>query len=164
MTTKQFSIKLGVPTILLLFGINAAAQQAKIDSLKKDYNNAIKTSIADGSKRIDSLTRVLKNAKDTIRINTLNELSNTYRWINSDTGLVISAQAFEEAIKMQFKRGMMRATRISMLIYMNRGDLNKYEEYAHKSVPILQELKNYRFLHDSYMRIGDCLYQKMQIR
>ena len=160
MATKQSFAKIWIFKILLLFGVSAVAQKAQIDSLKKDYNNAIKTGIADYLKKIDSLTKALNNAKDTLRINTLNELSNTYRFINSDTGLVIAKQAFEEARKIQYKKGMMRATRISMLTYMNRGDLNNYEEYAHKSVPMLQELKNYRLLSDSYIRIGECLYQK----
>src|SRR4030095_4282030 len=62
--------------------------------------------------------------------------------------------------KIQYKKGMMRATRISMLTYMNRGDFNNYEEYARRAVPMLQELKNYRLLWDCYIRIGECLYQK----
>ena len=160
MTRKQFSNKLWALTILLFFGITAAAQNTQIDSLKKSYNNAIKSGIADALKTIDSLTDVLKNAKDTNRVNTLNNLSNAYRWTNSDTGLVISAQAFEEAKKMQFKRGMARATHISMLIYMNRGDLNKYEEYARKSIPLFQDLKNYQYLVSNYRRIGEILDQK----
>src|SRR4030095_5293653 len=160
MATNPFSDIISLLTIFLFFCVSAVAQKAQIDSLKKDYNNDLKTSIAWYLKKVDSLTQTLKNAKDTTRINTLNELSNTYRFINSDTGLVIAKQAYEEAEKIQYKKGMMRATRISMLTYMNRGDFNNYEEYARKSVPILQELKNYRFLYDSYMRIGECLYQK----
>ena len=159
MTRKFYGI-IWIPVILLFFGFLATAQNSQIDSLKKAYNNAIKSGLGDMLKRIDSLTKAVKTASDTNRVNTLNNLSNAYRWINSDTGIVISAQAYEEAKKLQYKTGMMRATRISMLIYMNRGDFNKYEEYARKSVPLLQELKNYRFLYDSYMRIGDCLYQK----
>jgi tetratricopeptide (TPR) repeat protein len=160
MTTKQFSLYIGLLITLLSFDVITIAQKAQIDSLKKDYNKAIQTGIADYSRRIDSLTKALNNAKDTLRINTLNELSNTYRFINSDTGLIIAKQAYEEAKKIQYKRGMMRATRISMLTYMNRGDVNNYEEYARKSVSMLQDLKNYRLLFDSYYRIGECLYQK----
>src|SRR4030095_1310843 len=139
MTTKQFCCKIWLHVILLLCGMATVAQNAQIDSLKKEYNNAIKSGIADGLKRIDSLTKALRTARDTNRINTLNNLSNAYRWINSDTGLAISAQAYEEAKNIQDKKGMMRATRISMLIYMNRGDFNNYEEYARKSVPMIQE-------------------------
>ncbi|HEU5168215.1 MAG TPA: tetratricopeptide repeat protein, partial [Chitinophagaceae bacterium] len=159
MTRKFYGI-IWIPVILLFFGFIATAQNSQIDSLKKMYNNAIKSGLGDMLKRIDSLTMAVKTASDTNRVNTLNNLSNAYRWINSDTGIIISTQAYEEAKKLQYKTGMMRATRISMLIYMNRGDFNKYEEYARKSVPITQEVKNYRLLYDSYMRIGQCLHQK----
>lgn len=160
MTTKRSSRKICIVTMLLLFGGSVVAQNAQIDSLKKEYNKAIKSGLGDMLKGIDSLTKAVKTASDTNRVNTLNNLSNAYRWINSDTGIVISTQAYEEAKKLQYKTGMMRATRISMLTYMNRGDFNKYEEYARKSVPLLQDLKNDRLLYDSYMRIGQCLYQK----
>src|SRR5678816_4120879 len=90
MTTKKFSLYIGLLITLLSFDVITIAQKAQIDSLKKDYNKAIQTGIADYSRRIDSLTKALNNAKDTLRINTLNELSNTYRFINSDTGLIIA--------------------------------------------------------------------------
>src|SRR5215204_6360892 len=121
---KNFnSLNIKVLCFLLLVGNILSAQTARIDSLKKDYNKAIQTGIADYLRRIDSLTKALNNAKDTSRVNTLNELSNTYRFINSDTGLAIAKQAYEEAKKIRHKNGMMRATRISMLTYMNRGDV-----------------------------------------
>ena len=164
MQTKYFPNKIIMLLILLMFGSIAQGQKEKVDSLKKSYKADIDQWEAIKLKRIDSVSNALQIQKDTTRVNTLNELANSYRLYRTDTTLIIAAQAYREGEKLNHRRGMARATLITMLAYMNLGNLNKYEEYARRTVPFYQELKNYQYLISSYRRIGEILDEKCKYK
>ena len=136
MQTKYFSNKIKTLLFLIILSNTVMAQNAKIDSLKK----------------------VLETAKDTTRVNALNELSKALMQLNSDSALLITAQSYKEAEKIHFTRGMAKSCTISMNNYRNQGNAKASELENQKLIVLAEKLGDFELLAGAYSRLGENLY------
>jgi tetratricopeptide (TPR) repeat protein len=118
-------------------------------------------------KMVDSLKNELKNAEGTERVDCLNMLSDCYLWIwddndkHLDSACLYANQAYSEAKKLNYKRGLGYGLLLMADCSVSRVDNNKSnnnseqnyllsEQYAQEAIKIGEEIKDYRLVGDGY--------------
>lgn len=109
-----------------------------------------------GQKLIDSLLLVLPTMKeDTIKVKSLNSLSNEYSRIDVDEGIRYGTEAFELAKKLNWKKGMASAHRLIGINYLNVTVLDTALENLEKSLAIFSDIKDNEGIAKVYGNIGN---------
>lgn len=96
------------------------------------------------SRTTDSLAALLQNAKDTTRVNLLNQLSSAYWYIDPLQTISYASQAIDLGKKLGFKKGITTAYNNTGVGYYQQ---NKYEEaldWYNKAITMHKESGNFR--------------------
>ncbi len=109
-----------------------------------------------GQARIDSLRQQLtKSKEDSNKVKLLNDLSFTYRNINSDEGINFGMQSLSLAGRLHWKPGIARAnTVMGMNYHYGKANYPKALEYYLKSLKINEETGNKPGIASSLNRLG----------
>jgi len=109
--------------------------------------------------RIDSLKKLIPALKDSSRIDCLNKLSveyyinalsETYINVQTDTAISFASQAYSEAIKIPYNKGVADALQNLGEIARDRGDFFTAESYFRQSIPLFEkihDLEKYSWAH-----------------
>src|SRR5689334_6743191 len=103
---------------------------------------------------IDSLLKQLPTARDTARVNVLNNLCWEYRNSQPDKGLEYGQQALDLATRLSFKGGMLRAYSRIGVIHMQQGRNPQAKDFFQKALKIGQQTNNRTGMASSYMNLG----------
>jgi signal transduction histidine kinase/FixJ family two-component response regulator/HPt (histidine-containing phosphotransfer) domain-containing protein len=109
-----------------------------------------------GQARIDSLLQQLPRSKeDTNKIKLMNDLSFTYRTINSDEGIKFGMESLSLAVKLQWKQGIASANdALGINYHFGKADYPKALEYYLKSLKVSEEINDKHRMSMSYNRLG----------
>ena len=119
MQTNYFTTKIIMLVFLLILGSIAHAQKEKVDSLKN----------------------ILQTAKDTTRVNALNDLSGLMIYENSDTALLLANQAYTEGSGLSHINGIIKATANKSEIHFARTEWDKWEMDLRKLIELTTKHK-----------------------
>jgi len=117
--------------------------------------------------RIDSLTKLLPSLKDSSRINCLNKLSTeyyinalaeTYRNAQTDTAISFASKAYNEAIKINYNKGVAEALQNLGEIARDRGDFVAAENYFRQSIPLFKKIHALEKYSWANLTLGWSLY------
>ncbi len=104
---------------------------------------------------IDSLFNVLKTAKDTTEVNTLNALSKQYKSIaNYEQALQYAKQARQKAEKAGFKKGMADAANNVGVAYWSTADYDSALEHFLLAYKLYQQINYKKGMGNSLNNIG----------
>ena len=132
MHTNHISINIKALFFLVLLGNAVLAQKQK--------------------QKIDSLQKVLQTAKDTARVNALNELAAVMLDVNSDFKYVDIA--IKEAEELNYIKGMVRALEIKATLHWYRSEWNKWGTYLEKVIELKTKNKITDGLVSDYIFLG----------
>ena len=105
--------------------------------------------------KIDSLLKVLVNKKDTVRANTLNELSKEFLSKDFEKSLKYANEALFISKNFKFKEGEANALQNIGSYYKKKSNNDKAIEYYTKSLNIRIEINDTLGIPRSYNAIGD---------
>ncbi|MCX6249841.1 MAG: tetratricopeptide repeat protein [Bacteroidetes bacterium] len=113
-----------------------------------------------GQARIDSLLQQLTRSKeDSNKVKLLNDLSYTYRTINSDEGIKFGMQSLSLAGRLHWKPGMAKANVVTGINYhYGKANYPKALEYYLQSLKINEETGNKSGITSSLNRLGLIYY------
>lgn len=86
------------------------------------------------AENIDSLLNILDQVTDTSKINLLNNLSEAYYFINTDSSLFYARQALNLSENMEYGEGIVESNHNIGTIYMEQSMYMDSEEYFNKSL------------------------------
>ena len=98
---------------------------------------------------IDSLTKLLHSLTGSNRIDCLNKLSTeyyinalpeTYYNVKTDTAILLASQAYNEAVKVHYNKGLAEALQNLGEIARDRGDFIAAENYFRQSIPLFEKV------------------------
>lgn len=102
------------------------------------------------NQRIDSLTEVLPFLKESSKVDCLNKLSveyyinalsETYINVQTDTAIYFATQAYNEAVKISYTKGVAEALQNLGEIARDRGSFSTAENYFRRSVPLFKKIQ-----------------------
>ncbi len=109
---------------------------------------------------IDSLKIILLTAKDISRVNCLNKLSPLYLLISTDTAYKYASEAYIEAEKNNFVKGMGDAVLNLEGIATIKGDWITAEKYCRQAIHLYEKTQALNKLNDAYIMLGYCLFSE----
>lgn len=112
-------------------------------------------------KAIDSLGQILVTAKDSARVDVLNQLANLYYNIDMKQSLSIGEEALDIANSLAYYRGIQNAHQILRRVHRRLGNYSISIEYTLKNLPISEQLGDTAELLDSYTTLGN-IYSSME--
>jgi len=104
--------------------------------------------------KIDSLKKNFLTAKDSQRINCLNELSKAYLNTQGDTASFYASLAFQEAKMLHYVQGMGDATLNSGKVEANRGNDSSARKFFLQAIPLYEKCNNIDMLGSAYLNLG----------
>ncbi len=107
---------------------------------------------------IDSLRRLLQTAKDTNRINILNDISCSFYSKNSDSVIKYANQAYNESKQINYLKGVSVSLVRSRVYAQQKGDPKAIEYYLNLQIPLSTKLKDYNGVVTSYGILGGILF------
>jgi len=119
--------------------------------------------------RIDSLTNLLQYLKDSSRIDCLNNvsveyyinaLSETYHNVQTDSAISFASQAFTEAMKIHYTKGIAEALQNLGEIARDRGDFIAGENYFRRSIPLFEKIHALEKYSWANLTLGWCLHRQ----
>lgn len=110
---------------------------------------------------IDRLEQQLLTAKDSARVDILNELANLHYNKDIKQSLSLGEEALEAAQALTYYRGIQRAHSILRRIHRRLGNYTVSIEYTLKNLPISERLGDTLELLDSYTALGN-IYSSME--
>lgn len=111
---------------------------------------AYTTTLAQNQVRIDSLLHALKNKKDTIKVNVLNELSLEYHSFDPDKAIEYGEKALELAQQKKYTKGVAKSLRYIGVGYRQKMDFTHSRKYFFLALPLEEQMGN-------RMGIAECL-------
>jgi len=111
---------------------------------------------------IDSIRSLLQTAKDTNRINILNDISCSFYSKNNDSVKAYANQAYNESKQINYLKGMSVALVRSRVASQQKNDIRAIEHYLMLQIPLSMQLKDYNGVVTSYEILGQ--YQSYQGR
>jgi tetratricopeptide (TPR) repeat protein len=130
MQTKYFSIKIRTLFFLLILS-NVSIAQSK-------------------QKTIDSLRGLLTTAKDTNRINILNDISCAFYFKNNDSVITYAQQAYNESKQLNYSKGLSVSLVRCRVYAQEKGDVKAIEHYLMLQIPLSLQLRDYNGVVTSY--------------
>jgi len=109
---------------------------------------------------IDSLRKLLQTAKDTNRINTLNDISCRFYFTNNDSVIAYANQAYNESKQINYLKGVSVSLVRSRVYAQVKGDTKAIEYYLSLQIPLSISLKDYNGVVLSYQILA-MLYSSM---
>jgi tetratricopeptide (TPR) repeat protein len=103
---------------------------------------------------MDSLKKILINAKDTARINCLNELAIAYDWIKPDSEILIAKQAYREALNINYLTGVATSLLSMGMAGLAKGNFSMSESYFRQAIPFLEKVDNIFLLGQCFTYLG----------
>lgn len=104
--------------------------------------------------RIDSLLSLLSKAKDTVRINVLNQLSDELEHINPEQALEYAKDAINSSEKLSFKKGAANGYINTGKAHRKLGNFNKAIESYQKSLQLNKEINYRKGIANSFNGLG----------
>ncbi len=104
---------------------------------------------------IDLASEKYRNAEDTDKVKLLNNLANSYQFINPDEGIKYANQALDMATKLGWKTGIGTAYNRLGNDYFNKSDLVPALENYNKSIKIFEEINNRKMIAGVTNNIGN---------
>lgn len=101
---------------------------------------------------IDNLKKDLPSLRDTSRIDCLNALSQNYIYLQPDTAKIYALQAYTEALKINYLRGMAKA--FSNCAYVEGKAIGHFpvaEDYGRKAIELYKKTNDEKGLIDAYI-------------
>lgn len=138
MQTNYFPIKIKALLFLVLVSNAIMAQNAEIDSLR----------------------RLLQTAKDTARINILNDISCSFYHENNDSIIAYANQAYKESKQISYLKGLSVSLVRSRVYAQIKGDPKAIEYYLNLQIPLSISLKDFNGVLLSYQLLA-ALYSSM---
>jgi tetratricopeptide (TPR) repeat protein len=115
-------------------------------------------------KEIDSLKKLLPFTKDRAKVDCLNELGcltgDANRGNNWDTALLYLDQAYKEALRIDYTKGIGDGMLARGNIEMTRHHFSASEQYCRKSIPYFEKVKHHRAVAGAHNLLGYVLYQQ----
>ena len=115
----------------------------------------------------DSLQALLKNSKDTTRVNLLNQLSSAYWYTDPARTIVYASEAIELGKKLDFKKGITTAYNNTGVGYYQQNKYKQALEWYNKALAMHRESGNFRgegFVLSNigliYWKQGDTAYRR----
>jgi len=99
---------------------------------------------------IDSLRSLLQTAKDTNRINILNDISCNFYSTNYDSVIAYANQAYNESKQINYLKGVSVSLVRSRVYAQGKGDVKLIEHYLTLQIPLSMHLKDYNAVVNSY--------------
>ena len=121
------------------------------------------------SQRIDSMINLLPSLKDSSRIDCLNKLSveyyinalsETYINVQTDTAILFASQAYTEALKIHYNKGVAEALQNLGEIARDRGDFIAAENYFRQSIPLFEKIHDLEKYSWAHITLGFCLFEQ----
>jgi len=113
---------------------------------------------------IDSLRRLLQTAKDTNRINIMNDMSCGFYATNNDSIIAYASQAYNESKQINYSKGMSVSLVRSRVYAQQKGDSKAIEHYLNLQLPLSINLKDYNGVVTSYGILGQILFYQGRFR
>jgi signal transduction histidine kinase len=110
---------------------------------------------------IDRLQQQLLTAKDSARVDVLNQLAESYYNKDIKESLSLGEQALELANKLAYYKGIQHAHSILRRIHRRLGNYTVSIEYTLKNLPISEKLGDTLEILDSYLTLGN-VYSSME--
>ena len=119
--------------------------------------------------RIDSLKKLLPTLNYNIRVDCLNKLSveyyinalpETYYNVQTDTAILFAKQAYGEAVKINYKKGLAEALQNLGEIYRDRGDFISAEKYFRQSISLFEQIHEVEKYSWAYHTLGWSLHKQ----
>ena len=108
-----------------------------------------------GKARIDSLLNQLpKLSEDTSKVKLLNDLSDTYAYINSDEGIKVGEQSLSLAQKLNWQKGIAAATNSIGAGFEAKSDFPKALDHYLKALKLFETLEDKQGIAKSLGNIG----------
>ncbi|MEO6135791.1 MAG: histidine kinase [Ginsengibacter sp.] len=113
--------------------------------------------------RIDSLKKLLPDTKDSNRIDCLNKLSveyyinalsETYINVQTDSAIKYASQARDEAVKINYNKGIAEALQNLGEIARDRNEFSKAENYFHQSIPLFEKIHDLEKFSWAHVTLG----------
>ncbi|MEJ7680843.1 MAG: tetratricopeptide repeat protein [Segetibacter sp.] len=109
--------------------------------------------------KIDSLKKALPSLKDSARVDCLNELSGIYLKSYNDTARYYSAEAYEEASKVNYIHGIAEAQSCKGDAELNiEEDFQASEKLSREAIEWYRKTPNKKRLAETYFNLGGVLY------
>ncbi|MCK9206764.1 MAG: tetratricopeptide repeat protein [Salinivirgaceae bacterium] len=119
------------------------------------FNFNITEAFCQNSTKLDSLLFSLeRTTHDTMRIDLMNEISESYRKENSQKAEDYVLKAMQLSEKIGFKRGLADSYKLIGTQSIHKNDYSKATEYLEKAIGIYKELGIYLEISVCYRRIG----------
>ena len=112
------------------------------------------TICAQNQKEIDSLERLLPNAKDTTRVNILSDLCLDYEFVDADKSFRYGQDALALGKKIGHKRGLANAYTNLALLLEDRSEYDKCGNYLQTALKLYQELGQQTDIAQAYTNLG----------
>jgi signal transduction histidine kinase len=112
------------------------------------------------NKRLDSLLNLSKEAKDTILIQTLNELSWEYKSSNIDTAFFYAKIALKKSLYLNHKKSIAESYNSIGSVYQTKSNSDSAIYYHQKSLKLKKDIKDSIGIADSYNNLGIILDKK----
>jgi tetratricopeptide (TPR) repeat protein len=112
--------------------------------------------------RIDSLKIILRTASDTAKINCLNKLSREYYLFNTDTAWNCAMEAYNMAVKINFKKGKAEGLLNLAQITQERGDISGAEKYFRQVPDLYKETDDLKEYNNAIAILGYNLYLQLK--
>lgn len=123
---------------VLVFSVSLVAQNTVLDSLKQELASNIKT--------------------DSLRVNLLNELANSYLENNQEGVLPFLAEADSIATTIAYKKGRARSAYLNGLLASKKRDFKKASSYFDAALLLYQELKIDHKIAECYEKLALTAY------
>ncbi|GAB2823037.1 ATP-binding protein [Ferruginibacter profundus] len=115
--------------------------------------------MAQTSKVIDSIEKILPQQKDTTLVKSYNELTWQYRNVDKDKAIAYGNKAVELGRQLNFKKGIAQAYNDMGILYYDKQDFSTAISLYHQAYLIRTELKDDKGVAALYNKIG-IVYQK----
>ncbi|MBC7935873.1 MAG: histidine kinase [Rhizobacter sp.] len=118
---------------------------------------------------IDSLKKIMPSLKDSNRIDCLNKLSieyfinalaETYINVHTDTAAMYASQAYNEAVKIQYIKGIADALQNLGEIARDRGNYVAGENYFRQSIELYAKINDREKYSWAHYTMGWCLHRQ----
>ena len=111
-------------------------------------------SINSQNKRLDSLINLSKNAKDTLLIKALNEISWEYKSSNIDTAFIYAKKALKNALTLNHKKSIAQSYNSIGSVFQAKSNSDSAIYYHQKSLNLKIEIKDSVGIADTYNNLG----------
>lgn len=112
------------------------------------------------NKRLDSILNLSKNAKDTLLVRILNEISWEYKNSNLDTSFYYAKNALKKALKINNKKYIAQSYNSLGSVFQAKSNSDSAFFYHQKSLNLKIEIKDSIGIADSYNNLGIILDEK----